>query len=1556
MAEIAENETTAAGTPNAPIHGDEETTPEPEQPQDEEITFHNCPSASSCTLEDVAAWLHTFNNHNARSRAGFHFIKKVITQRDRKEVHSTNPGFMNMPQISKSNDEHTAFEKILKQARSNEDENALHSTISLPRELKTVEMQKLLLSITQKDKIRVNNLETLKNYQYFLRTTLHELGFEGIADIITTTGDFSVTKDAYQETYKTYLLPDDQGEPHEHKARANQVRKQENRLLFHTLRTKFQWHSTLKQKFDALITLREEELPATMLGLVALDFVRTTFNNITLDAIIQATMKIMVHCTTIGKHSTFESWHLSYEKEIFEYRNTFGTPKWEVIRLCNAYMSMKGLGRYNKILDLHRMTQPSTMAEILDNAESIRTSLEQSAVKWDLTVVTESQTRHFKKKEDRPQRPSSYNLVTEMLGIELPSGTSTEKPLTYATTTTCGYCGHNHMRSECKLIQSDKILKENAGTIIPHIVKLAESLDKSLFEIRKKNTDFNSKEMKHLGVELQRFQNRDINSLHVAGRKIKDMYEKKFTGKPTYERQDSKKIPDRTHRPQSNDKNARPQERSKQPSRDRERPTSNPPKSTHVTKKPNTKIKQPKQLTFSVDEKIDTNFLHEDESDEDDAGAYAFHINIKEPQEVPDNWESLAEPDENCYDSTKTTKDDFRQTSTLEKLSENFSLITAKCDFCGQYHTSAKCWMEIEQNKLDKDLSTSIIDKLTYNKRSASLYENPSGSGVGGVYDLDPSSHEYLKLISARTIKEEYILTNPVSENCLYTAVLQALWLSEDDHHKSVSKIYNMMLEPKHFQQKIMVLRADNGKNLMQLRHNRSNELINLLSQNVDDHAFAHYCTWVRANPNPSCMLEVASLTDLLDMPIEILRETNEGDLASYLSLMPNGTMEPPFRKPARHGIRLLLKDEHYNVVLSQDSALAPEANQMKDCPLLSTSMHWVATRAVTKPTPTSLLPTALQIGHNADIEVMTQKCLETEGTPIKARAPTKTQGQPKDLIHKDRPSGPVTHWHKGIYGCLNHQHFLQNNEQLFDPNKASEKRNLFTQPDQDDINKVPELVESSSSQDEADKELSENEAGADPDVIKVDLDIDIYTKTKQAAGAPKCALPTCTTVTTFSDKNTPTYHEFCKLKHAILGGKYKNPKSLYDWDGIKCTPKQNQEGAKTNSKIKTFDYMYGATTMQEPPTLMYLPATPQTCALPQCQDKIKKLEDPERLSNVNNEIYNNFCSMTHAIMGGAYETFQPSGTIVCYTWNGKKCLPIPTLQIPGQRSTSDLLASNELLRLQLDKRNRENNKIHQAYTDLRCQALRQENQACESDSKILTAHLNNADYVDHWTVQLSDATPLQAAMIATRLHALMANTNEKALDPLVERVSNLNIRIPKHNIDSSKDNDATCRDHIAGITISTMHKQGHATLVINGDTHSTPLGLAIMHDLISKHSSIQDSVNIESLATQNIAFRISDGISVNPNDVIHTAYNFLESESTTILGICQHNGKKEYILRKSKMIQAGTPTPHSSNVTKRKQKPSPPQKPGLNNLASNGSAFSPMTKKNSPDAKKHHN
>jgi len=140
------------------------------------------------------------------------------------------------------------------------------------------------------------------------------------------------------------------------------------------------------------------------------------------------------------------------------------------------------------------------------------------------------------------------------------------------------------------------VTKLTPTDLLPTALQIEHNIDID----RKKNADFSSKEMKELGSELLRLQNRYTNSLHVARRKIKVMYEKEFTGQPTYERQDFKEKTDRTSRPQSNDKNARPQERPKQPSRDRKRPTSNPPKSTHITKMTNTKIKTLKQLTESL--------------------------------------------------------------------------------------------------------------------------------------------------------------------------------------------------------------------------------------------------------------------------------------------------------------------------------------------------------------------------------------------------------------------------------------------------------------------------------------------------------------------------------------------------------------------------------------------------------------------------------------------------------------------------------------------------------------------------------------------------------------------------------------------------------------------------------------------------------------------------------------------------------------------------------------------------------------------------------------------
>ena len=75
-------------------------------------------------------------------------------------------------------------------------------------------------------------------------------------------------------------------------------------------------------------------------------------------------------------------------------------------------------------------------------------------------------------------------MINELLGVELKK--ENDKPYTYTSTETqenCSYCGQKHPRSMCDYIKSDKMLKENVGTIIPHAVKLAEALEKSLFEI-----------------------------------------------------------------------------------------------------------------------------------------------------------------------------------------------------------------------------------------------------------------------------------------------------------------------------------------------------------------------------------------------------------------------------------------------------------------------------------------------------------------------------------------------------------------------------------------------------------------------------------------------------------------------------------------------------------------------------------------------------------------------------------------------------------------------------------------------------------------------------------------------------------------------------------------------------------------------------------------------------------------------------------------------------------------------------------------------------------------
>ena len=1005
--ELPEEEETLAGEERQEEETDQDSTPPPD-----EITFSRHPPPTTCTIEEVTFWMSSFLTLEKQSRALFWIVKKLIDVRDdKKQTKEHNPQFINLPTLEK--DEHTSLEKILRQARTYSNDLEIQTTVSIPKELKTVEIQKIQEGIFNKDKTRVNGIESLKQYQHFLRTTLHQHGFEGIADIITTPGSFKELQEKYHKIYETYLCNTEDGTTQDKKVQVVKACKQENRLLFHTLRTKFLWHPILKQKLDNLLTLREDELPAIMIGLVALDFVRETFNTVTLDAIISATMKVMVGCINANQHSNFESWNLNYQREINEYKITYGEPSFAIIRLANAYLALKAQNRYGKLLDMHRLTFPTTMAEILDNAEEIRHTLEETATKWDLTITTEPHKQGFKRRDEKQNRASTFNMINEILGVELKI--DNEKPYTYTsaeTPGTCSYCGQKHPRSMCDYIKSDKMLKENVGTIIPHVVKLAETLEKSLFEIRKKKSDFESKEMKQLGQNLERFQNRDINTLMIAGKRIRDLYDKRPNPNTTAHNKGER----RSNKPPQGDKSTRyqtertPRPQQERPARsERERSNSAPRKpATNVTastKKAPTRKKQTKKLTFSVDEDLtnheDTSLAkrYEGTTDEEETEAYGYTIHLT--TEVPDNWESLAEEDDESVNREETKLEitsSLGENRSFQDYANSFDLLTKNCEFCNNYHATATCWLKIEQDKLDKDVEEGLIDEDDYNQKSAKLYHNPSGSGTGkSELPFGSDIEDYWTLMSAQTADGEFILSNPINNNCLYSAIRQAIHLSDKNHTTAIDKIYKSIFKAYASTSEIDSLKEMRQQNALHLEHlytTKSNAFINTLTEECSPEEIANYSKHISKKPEPSCMLEVASISDLLDLPIEIMRETHTGKLASYVYLLPKGISEPPFRKSKMESIKLLLKDNHFNLILPANSALAPDKtlhDNEWNCPITSPNIHWNPDVENKCPTPPHLKLTKKRMEHNLSVEALTQQCLEMSNESPKARAPLHT-------------------------------------------------------------------------------------------------------------------------------------------------------------------------------------------------------------------------------------------------------------------------------------------------------------------------------------------------------------------------------------------------------------------------------------------------------------------------------------------------------------------------------------------------------------------------------------
>ena len=92
--------------------------------------------------------------------------------------------------------------------------------------------------------------------------------------------------------------------------------------------------------------------------------------------------------------------------------------------------------------------------------------------------------------------------------------------------------------------------------------------------------------------------------------------------------------------------------------------------------------------------------------------------------------------------------------------------------------------------------------------------------------------------------------------------------------------------------------------------------------------------------------------------------------------------------------IKLLLKDDHYNLILPSNSALAPDKtlhDNEWNCPITSPNVHWNPDVENKCPTPPHLKLTKRRMEHNLNVEALTQQCLEMSNESPKARAPLHT-------------------------------------------------------------------------------------------------------------------------------------------------------------------------------------------------------------------------------------------------------------------------------------------------------------------------------------------------------------------------------------------------------------------------------------------------------------------------------------------------------------------------------------------------------------------------------------
>ena len=277
--------------------------------------------------------------------------------------------------------------------------------------------------------------------------------------------------------------------------------------------------------------------------------------------------------------------------------------------------------------------------------------------------------------------------------------------------------------------------------------------------------------------------------------------------------------------------------------------------------------------------------------------------------------------------------------------------------------------------------------------RNEALKENPSG---GAFTFTDTSS--YWSLIEGYFVTAQHThcsLANPAHDgSCLFAAAIISFHIRDleppDLHaffHQCMGS-YDGNPRPAydHTNPLFNLSQALRNNTVDHIRHlyiTKSNRLVNDLTQDLDQQSLDTYLKHMTKMTTPATMLEVAALADVERTPIEILRQGDppmDDSLVSFSVYLPSGYKEPPFRKPKRSIVQLLLSNNHFQPLIANSSAIWPDEH-------IPTDHHL----RLSLP-PKLRHPVLAMLEVRAHTEALTQKLLADVSLPL----PSGTPGIPR--------------------------------------------------------------------------------------------------------------------------------------------------------------------------------------------------------------------------------------------------------------------------------------------------------------------------------------------------------------------------------------------------------------------------------------------------------------------------------------------------------------------------------------------------------------------------------